>query len=304
MKREIIICDKNQSKLDIESKILVIRGQHVMIDRDLAELYGVETKVLNQAVKRNIERFPERFMFQLNEKEFEFLRSQTVTSKTETRGGRQYLPYAFTEQGVAMLSAVLKSDTAVLTSIMIIDAFVAFRRFLQNNYQVFSEIDSIKKHQREYDVHLLEHGKKIDELFDKMDRYKIEDRHGIFFQGQIFDAYAKFESFIAEAEKEIVLIDNYVDLTVLERFTKKKNGVKVTIFTYPKTKITSLDIQKFNEQYPTLVLKHTEKIHDRFLIIDNQILYHIGASLKDLGKKCFGFEIMDSSWIAEIIRNL
>ena len=151
---------------------------------------------------------------------------------------------------------------------------------------------------------MLEHGKKIDELFDKMDRYKIEDKQGIFFQGQIFDAYAKFESFIAEAENEIVLIDNYVDLTVLERFAKKKNGVKVTIFTCLKTKITSLDIQKFNEQYPVLELKHTDKIHDRFLIIDRKILYHIGASLKDLAKKCFGFEIMDSSWITEILRNL
>ena len=137
-----------------------------------------------------------------------------------------------------------------------------------------------------------------------MDRYKIEDKQGIFFQGQIFDAYAKFESFIAEAENEIVLIDNYIDLTVLERFAKKKSGVKVTIFTCSKTKITSLDIQKFNEQYPVLELKHTEKIHDRFLIIDNKILYHIGASLKDLGKKCFGFEIMDSSWIQEIMGNL
>ena len=137
-----------------------------------------------------------------------------------------------------------------------------------------------------------------------MDRYKIEDKQGIFFQGQIFDAYAKFESFIAEAEKEIVLIDNYVDLTVLERFAKKKSGVKVTIYTYPKTKITPLDVQKFNEQYPGLVLKHTEKIHDRFLIVDGKILYHIGASLKDLGKKCFGFEIMDSSWIEEIMENL
>ena len=151
---------------------------------------------------------------------------------------------------------------------------------------------------------MIESDKKIDELFDKMDRYKIEDKQGIFFQGQIFDAYAKFESFISEAEKKIVLIDNYVDLTVLERFAKKKNGVKVTIYTYPKTKITSLDVQKFNEQYPGLELKHTEKIHDRFLIIDGKILYHIGASLKDLGKKCFGFEILDSSWIQEIIRNL
>ena len=213
-------------------------------------------------------------------------------------------PYAFTELGVAMLASVLKTDTAVQASIQIIKAFVAMRQFLQANYQVFQRLDSIEKRQTNSELHLLESDKKIDELFDKMDRYKIEDRQGIFFQGQIFDAYAKFESFIAEAEKEIVLIDNYVDLTVLERFAKKKNDVKVTIFTYPKTKITPLDIQKFNEQYPLLELKHTEKIHDRFLIIDNQILYHIGASLKDLGKKCFGFEIMDSSWIAEIMRNL
>ena len=297
MKNDVAISDDNKLKIDISSKIMVLRGQQVMIDRDLAALYCVETKVLNQAVKRNIERFPERFMFQLNEKEFEFLRSQFVTSKTETRGGRQYLPYAFTEQGVAMLASVLKSDTAVMTSIMIIDAFVAFRRFLQNNSKIFTEIDYLKRHAIESD-------KKIDELFDKMDKYKIEDRQGIFFQGQIFDAYAKFESFITEAEKEIVLIDNYVDLTVLERLAKKKSGVKVVIFTCHKTKISSLDIQKFNEQYPVLELKHTEKIHDRFLIIDNKILYHIGASLKDLGKKCFAFEILDSSWIAEIMRNL
>ena len=182
--------------------------------------------------------------------------------------------------------------------------FVALRRFLKTNAQVFQRLDFIEKRQIDTELHLLESDRKIDELFDKMDRYKIEDKQGIFFQGQIFDAYAKFESFIAEAENEIVLIDNYVDLTVLERLAKKKDAVKVTIFTCPKTKITSLDIQKFNEQYPLLELNHTEKIHDRFLIIDNKILYHIGASLKDLGKKCFGFEIMDSSWIQEIMRNL
>jgi hypothetical protein len=182
--------------------------------------------------------------------------------------------------------------------------FVALRRFLKINAQVFQRLDFMEKQQISSEIHLLEHGKKIDELFDRMDRYKIEDKQGIFFQGQIFDAYAKFESFIAEAEKEIILIDNYVDLTVLERFAKKKIGVKVTIYTYPKTKISPLDIQKFNEQYPTLELKHTEKIHDRFLIIDNKFLYHIGASLKDLGKQCFAFEIMDSSWITEIMQNL
>ncbi|MBO4698858.1 ORF6N domain-containing protein [bacterium] len=275
-----------------------------MIDRDLAELYGVGTKVLNQAVKRNIKRFPERFMFQLNEQEFEFLRSQIVTSKIETRGGRQYLPYIFTEHGIAMLASVLKSETAVQISIKIIDAFIALRHFLQKNYKLFAEIDLIKKHQLEHDIHLIESDKRIDELFDKMDRYKIEYRLGIFFKGQIFDAYAKFESFIAEAEKEIILIDNYVDLSVLERLTKKQKDVKVTIYTHPKTEISALDIQKFNEQYPSVTLKYTENIHDRFLIIDNKILYHIGASLKDLAKKCFGFEIMDSSWIAEILRNL
>ena len=304
MENEIVIHNENQPKLDIESKILVIRGQQVMLDRDLAELYGVETRLLNQAVKRNLERFPERFMFQLTKEEMLLLdesrsRSQIVIlNDKKSRGSNvKYLPYAFTEQGVAMLASVLKSDTAVLTSIMIIDAFVALRRFMQTNAQVFQRLDRVEKHQLDSD-------RKIDELFDKMDRYKIKDKQGIFFQGQIFDAYAKFESFIAEAEKEIVLIDNYVDLTVLERFAKKKNGVKVTIYTCPKTKITSLDIQKFNEQYPVLELRNTEKIHDRFLIIDNKILYHIGASLKDLGKKCFGFEIMDSSWISEIMRNL
>ena len=290
-------------QIKIEDKILVIRGQHVMIDRDLAELYGVETRSLNQAVKRNIERFPEEFCFQLNKEEFINWKSQIVISNPDKMGLRK-VPYAFTEQGVAMLSAVLKSDRAIAASILIMKAFVALRHFLQNNYKLFAEIDSIKKHQLEHDVHLIESDKRIDELFDKMDRYKIEYRQGIFFKGQIFDAYAKFESFIAEAEKEIVLIDNYVDLSVLERLTKKQKDVKVTIYTHPKTEISALDIQKFNEQYPSVTLKHTENIHDRFLIIDSKILYHIGASLKDLAKKCFGFEIMDSLWIAEILKNL
>ena len=299
MKNEILT-----PQIKIEDKILVIRGRQVMIDRDLAELYGVGTKVLNQAVKRNIKRFPERFMFQLNEQEFGFLRSQIVTSKIETRGGRQYLPYVFTEHGIAMLASVLKSETAVQISIKIIDAFIALRHFLQNNSQLFQRLEIVEKRQTNSEFYLLEHGKKIDELFDKMDRYKIEYRQGIFFKGQIFDAYAKFESFIAEAGKEIVLIDNYVDLSVLERLTKKRKNVKVTIYTHPRTEISALDIQKFNEQYPTVALKYTENIHDRFLIIDSKILYHIGASLKDLGKKCFAFEVLDSTWIKDILKNL
>ena len=283
-------------RIDIENKILIIRGQQVIIDRDLARFYGVGTKVLNQAVKRNIERFPEEFCFQLNKEEFKNWKSQFVTSNSDKMGLRRP-PYAFTEQGVAMLSAVLKSDTAITASIQIMHAFVFMRRFLQNNSKIFVEIDSIKRHQIESD-------KRIDELFDKMDRYKIEDKQGIFFQGQIFDAYAKFELFIQSAAQEIVLIDNYIDLSVLERFSKKRKDVKVTIYTEPKTKLSEQDIQKFNEQYPRLTLKHTSKSHDRFLIIDGITLYHIGASLKDLGKKCFAFEVLDSVWIKEILKNL
>lgn len=288
----------------IQNKIVVLRNQQVMIDRDIAELYGVATRTLNQAVKRNIERFPERFMFQLNEKEILFLRSQIVISKTETRGGRQYLPYAFTEQGCAMLSAILKSEAAVQASIKIMDAFVAMRHFLQSNAEIFSEMSHIKKQLRDTTVHQIEADKRIDELFTRMDRYAIDNTQGIFFQGQIFDAYAKFESFIAQAQKSITLIDNYVDFSVLERFAKKKQGVKVTIYTLPQTRLSQQDVQQFNAQYPTLELKFTTTMHDHFLIIDNSTLYHIGASLKDLGKRCFAFDLFDASFIPDILGKL
>ena len=216
-----------------------------MIDRDLAELYGTETKVLNQAVKRNIERFPEDFMFQLNEEEFINWRSQFVTSNSDKMGLRRP-PYAFTEQGVAMLSSVLKSPTAVDVNIKIMRAFVAMRHFLQNNAQVFSEINTIKKQLLDTNVHQKETDKKVEELFDLIDKYNVKDTQGIFFQGQIFDAYAKFESFIAQAKQEIILIDNYVDLSILQRLAKKKKNVNVVIYTDPKTKLTAQDIQKFN----------------------------------------------------------
>ena len=283
--------------LNIENKILVIRGQQVMLDRDLAELYGVETKVLNQAVKRNIDRFPERFMFQLTNEEFNVLRSQIVTSKLETRGGRQYLPYAFTEQGVAMLASVLKSQTAIQVSIKIMDAFVAMRKFLLSNAQVFQRLDRLETKQLESD-------QKIETLFTIMDKYKIENRQGVFVQGQIFDAYITFQNLIQKAQKEIILIDNYIDLTVLERLAQKKPGVNVTIYTIANTHITNLDIAKFNAQYPTLIIKHTSKMHDRFLILDNSETYFIGASVKDLGKKCFAFNLMDSSFISLILGEL
>ena len=291
------------STLQIEKKIFVIRSVHVMIDRDIAELYGVETRRLNEQVKRNIERFPEEFMFQLNEEEFENWKSQIATSNSDKMGLRKR-PFAFTEHGVTMLASVLKSETAVKASIQIVKAFVSMRHFVQSNSLIFAELKSIREHQLETDLHLKESDKRIDQLFTLMDKYNVNDTQGIFFQGQIFDAYAKFESFIQSAKKEIILIDNYVDLSVLQRLAKKKKGVNIIIYTDPKTKLTSQDIQTFNVQYPTITVNHTTKMHDRFMIIDNKVLYHIGASLKDLGKKCFAFEILDSSFIPDILKNI
>ena len=287
---------------DLKNKIYTIRGVQVMLDSDLAEIYGYETKRFNEQVKNNIERFDEDFRFQLTQDEVDVLRSKFSTTNISTMS--RSLPYAFTEQGIYMLMTVLKGELAVKQSKTLIRLFKQMKDFVLTNSHLFAEIDSIKKHLIESDLHHKENDKRIDELFTLMDKYKIEERQGIFFQGQIFDAYAKFESFIQSAKKEIVLIDGYVDLTVLERLAKKQKGVNVLLYTASKTKITNLDVQKFNAQYPTLTLNFTSKMHDRFLIIDNSVLYHIGASLKDLAKKCFAFEILDSSLISSVLGNL
>ena len=286
---------------EIRSKIYTIRGVQVMLDFELAEIYGYETKRFNEQVKNNIERFDEDFRFQLNQEEVKNLRSIFSTSSW---GGARYRPYAFTEQGIYMLMTVLKGDLAVSQSKMLIRMFREMKHFIQNNAKIFVEIDGIKKHLLESDIRQNETDKKITEIFTLMDKYNVKETQGIFFQGQIFDAYAKFESFIAQAKKDITLIDNYVDLSILERFAKKNNGVSVTIYTAPNTPLTAQDIRQFNAQYPPLQLKTTTKMHDRFLIIDNSTLYHIGASLKDLGKKCFAFEILDSSLIPLILQNV
>lgn len=284
----------------IENRIYTIRGVQVMIDRDIAELYGVETRRINEQVKRNQERFPESFCFQLTESEFENWKSQFATSNSDKMGLRK-IPYAFTEQGVAMLSSVLKSKQAVAVSVRIIEAFVAMRRFLLTNAQVFQRLDSIERHQLDSD-------KRIDELFNLMDKYGVNDEQGIFFQGQIFDAYALFQNIIQKAEKEILLIDNYVDTSVLKRFSVKKDNVAVTIYTKKNSRmanpITEIDLQKFNIQYPTVTLKYTSTMHDRYMIIDKKELYHIGASLKDLGKACFSFTKMnDAKSLIQLIMN-
>ena len=298
MKNEISILEENS----IRSKIHVIRGQQVMLDFDLAQIYGYETKNFNRQVKNNIERFDSDFMFQLSDSEFEeILRCKNFTSSW---GGTRYNPYAFTEQGIYMLMTVLKGDLAVTQSKMLIRTFKEMKHFIQNNSHLFTELDTIKRHLLESDLHHKETDKKIKELFSLMDKYNIKETQGIFFQGQIFDAYAKFESFLSAAKKEIILIDNYVDLSILQRLAKKKKGVNVTIYTNPKTKLTAQDIHAFNTQYPALTVNYTTKTHDRFLIIDNSTIYHIGASLKDLGKKCFGFTVFDPGFIPMILKNL
>ena len=294
MENEISILEENS----IRSKIQLIRGQQVMLDFDLAEIYGYSTKTFNQQVKNNIERFDDDFRFQLNESEVEALsRSKNLTLNKGRGSNIKYAPYAFTEQGIYMLMTVLKGDLAVTQSKLLIRTFKEMQHFIQNNSHVFAELDNIRKH-------LLESDKKIDELFSLMDKYNVKETQGIYFQGQIFDAYAKFESFIAQAKKEIILIDNYVDLSILQRLAKKTKGVNVTIYTDPKTKLAPLDVQTFNTQYPTLTLNFTTKAHDRFLIIDQKIMYHIGASLKDLGKKHFAFSILDAAYIPMILKNL
>ena len=314
MSDEMKILQSNDTAEGIKNKIYTIRGVQVMLDSDLAEIYGYEVKALNQQVKRNINRFPEDFMFQLTREEIDSVKSQIVTSRNEANlksqfvtsswGGTRKLSYAFTEQGIYMLATVLRGQLAEQQSIFIMRAFREMKHFVQNNAHIFVEIDNIKKHLLESDLHQKEADKKIAEIFTLMDKYNVKETQGIFFQGQIFDAYVKFESFIAQAQKEIILIDNYVDLSILERFSKKKSDVNVTIYTDSKSKLTSQDVQKFNLQYPTLTVINTGKMHDRFLIIDQTNLYHIGASLKDLGKKCFAFEILDSSFIPAILQNL
>ncbi len=267
---------KNQN---IKDKIFTIRGAQVMLDRDLAELYGVETKVLNQAVKRNIKRFPEKFRFQLNDIEKNKL--VTICDRFAKIKHSSVNPYAFTEQGVAMLSGLLNSDIAIEISIKIMDAFVSMRKFISQNAEIFNRFERIEHKQIQYD-------KNFDKLFKALEDKSIKPKQGIFFDGQIFDAYKFVNDLIKTAKKEIVLIDNYIDENTLLLFSKTKK-IKVTIFTKEISKKLKLDLEKYNSQYSPIEIKTFKNSHDRFLIIDNKQIYHFGASLKDLGKKWFAF---------------
>ena len=283
---------------NIENLIHVIRGKQVMLDRDLARLYGVEARALNQAVQRNIERFPEDFMFQLSKEEFENLRSQIVTSSEEeilksqnvisSWGGIRKWPYVFTENGVAMLSSVLRSQQAISINIQIMRAFNAMRHFITSNAQVFQRVENIEKNILALNASKVDTDKKLEEVFRRLDDGNATPKQAVFYDGQIFDAYKFVNERIREAKKRIVLIDNYVDETVLAMLDKRGKNVTAKVYTRNISRQLSLDFEKHNAQYTPIEVEQFDRAHDRFLCIDDTV-YLIGASIKDLGKKWFGF---------------
>ena len=290
----------------IKDKIYTIRGLQVMLDVDLASIYNIETKQLNKAVNRNLNRFPEKFRFQLTKEEYENLRFQIGTlslesgsSATKNEWGRhtKYLPHVFTEQGVSMLSAVLRSQTAVEVSIKIMDSFVNMRKFISANNTVFQRLETLEQNQ-------LITNSSIDKIFTAIEAKTIKKQtSGIFFKDQMYDAHSFISDLLRKANKSIVLIDNYIDDTTLTLFSKIP-AIKVTIYTHTQTKQLKLDLKKYNQQYNNVVIKTFKDSHDRFLILDDNEVYLIGASLKDLGKKWFGFSKLDISSIDNILKRL
>ena len=313
-----LITTKEQSTdnqfLQIEPLIRTIRGQQVLLDSDLAILYGVETRHLNQQVKRNIERFPDDFMFQLTQEEVicsrsqiatlnkgTNLRSQIATSSqevslksqivTSSHGGVRKLPNAFTENGIAMLSSVLRSPIAIQVNIRIMRAFTSMRQFIASNAQIFQRLDVMEQNQLALAAHQVETDHKLEEVFRRLDSGNVPPHQGIFYDGQIFDAYTFINDRIREATTRIILIDNYIDDSVLTILSKRADNVTATIYTKKPSAQLQLDIQKHNAQYPPINVVEFNRSHDRFLCIDETV-YHLGASIKDLGKKWFAFNRM------------
>lgn len=282
MQNKVIV----QEALSIDEKIFTIRSIQVMLDRDLALLYGVETKVFNQAVKRNIARFPRDFMFQLSvEEKIELV---TNCDRLEKLKHSSTNPYVFTEQGVSMLSAILKSDIAIEISIEIVRAFVHMRKVISNNALIFDKFEKIEQK-------LIKHDDRFEEIFKAIEAKDIKPKQGIFFNGQIYDAYLFVSDIIKSAKSSIILIDNYVDENTLTLLSKRDRDTNATIYTKTISKVLQLDLEKYNAQYSKIEIKKFELSHDRFLIIDKKKVYHIGASLKDLGKKWFAFSLMDEN---------
>ena len=280
----------------IKDKIYTIRNMQVMLDRDLAELYGVKSIRLREQVKRNMERFPSDFMFQLDENEIAFMVSQNAIPSKQHLGGSY--PYVFTEQGVSMLSAILRSEVAVNVSIKIIRAFVEMRKLISQNVALFERFERIENR-------LTIHDKNFNLLFKALEDKNNIPVQNIFFDGQIYDAYSFVNDLIKLANSEIVLIDNYIDDTVFTLFSKYPN-INFIIYTNNISKQLKLDFEKYSKQYKNIALKTFKSSHDRFLIIDKKEIYHLGASLKDLGKKWFAFSKMslDSLNLDEIFNRL
>jgi hypothetical protein len=282
----------NLIKQDLKEKIYFIRGQKVIIDNDLAKLYEIPTKRLNESVKRNKERFPKDFMFQLTENEKEEL--VAICDRFKILKHSSSLPFVFTEQGVAMLSGVLNSNKAIKVNIEIMRVFISMRKFIKKNSDLFSKVDSLEKKQ-------IETEKNIKKIFDIIEDKNHLKKQGIFFDGQVFDAYKFTNDLLKKAKKSIILIDNYIDESVLILFSELKN-VKITIYTENFTEKLKLDLNKYNQQYPKIEINTLKKCHDRFLIIDNKEIYFIGASIKDLGKKWFAFSKMNKILITPILK--
>ncbi len=279
---------------DIESKILSFRGVQVMLDRDLAIFYEIKTIRLREQVKRNLDRFPDDFTFQLNDFEVDLLVTQNAIPSRKHLGGSN--PYVFTEQGVAALSGVLKSKKAATVSITIFRAFVKIRHALNQNYSLLDRLLRVEQKQIHFDS-------KLEEILDSLESQKLKNTKGIFFEGQLFDAYVFVSDLIKRAMDSIILIDNYVDETTLLIVSKRKQKCKATIYTKKITKQLELDLEKQNEQYPKIEIKTLKTVHDRFLILDQKELYHIGASIKDLGKKWFAFSRIDE-FLPEVLARL
>ncbi len=275
---ELISLDK------IQNRIYTLRGHQVMLDKDLASFYDVKPIRLREQIKRNPNRFPDDFVFVLTENEVDFMVSQNAIPSKQSFGGS--LPFVFTEQGVAAVAGVIKSEKADDVSVAIARAFVAMRKFLQNNASVFQRLDQMELKQLKTD-------EKLEQIFKALEAGKPEPTNGIFYDGQIFDAYVFVANLIKNAKESLILIDNYVDETVLVLLLKRNKNVVATIYTKTISKQLQLDFQKHNSQYPEIKLVEFSQAHDRFLIIDGKELYHLGASLKDLGKKWFAFSKME-----------
>lgn len=297
MRKKQLICQEKFLNKDIKNLIYTIRGMQVMLDSDVANLFKYTTKNINKSVKNNAEKFPEYYCFQLTTKEYNFLitRRYNIT-KIGRSNNRKYLPYVFTEYGITMLAALLKSEVAVNISIKIVNIFMQMRKNFSENNQVFERLTSLE-------YKLLEQEKKINNILGDL-KFEENIKQKIFFKGQIYDAYSIIIDIIKSANKKILIIDNYIDDNVLKMLSKKKKDVEVTILTSIKSNIEKLDIKKFNKEYPILKLEKTNKFHDRFIIVDNKEMYHLGASIKDLGKKCFGINKIEDVKIVEKIINL